>query len=184
MSLVPTKQEARAFVGSNTDYYLRAWRRALITGRGGASGFNFAAFLFTSLWLCYRKMYTAAFIVFGIGLVLFSLIAGVIAACLIDVLRFNKDPQYSYLLVILLVRLALGLLWFMVIGFGANRWYWSRAKRVIAQVRGRGHSEDVHLNAIASRGGTDSLVCFFFVMSLLVLYVVFGALFHSMFHSL
>jgi hypothetical protein len=45
-----TEQEVRAFVGSNSDYYLRAWQPAL-AGPGRASGFNIVAFFLCGLWL-------------------------------------------------------------------------------------------------------------------------------------
>jgi hypothetical protein len=65
LSLTPTEQEVRAFVGSMAGYYLRAWRRAR-AGEGGASGFNIAGFFPAGLWLACRKMYAATLILFGI----------------------------------------------------------------------------------------------------------------------
>jgi hypothetical protein len=50
MSSTLTEPEVRAFVGPNSDYYLRAWQPAL-PGPGRASGFNIAAFFLCGLWL-------------------------------------------------------------------------------------------------------------------------------------
>ena len=87
MSVTPTEQEIRAFVGSNAEYYLRAWRPAL-SNEGGTSRFNVAAFLITGLWLGYRKMYSAVFILFGI------IIAGTVLESIlfIGILKMPDSP--------------------------------------------------------------------------------------------
>jgi hypothetical protein len=61
-------QEVAAFVGEKAGYYLQKWRPVLDgTGNAGnATGFNWAAFFLSGLWLPYRKMYRATAIFFGV----------------------------------------------------------------------------------------------------------------------
>ncbi len=49
-----------AFVGKNSDYYLRRW--AAIERTGNIFSFNWAAFFFGVFWMAYRKMYLYAFL--------------------------------------------------------------------------------------------------------------------------
>jgi hypothetical protein len=142
MSSTLTEQEVRAFVGSSSDYYLRAWQPAL-AGQGRASGFNIAAFFLAGLWLGYRKMYKATFIVFGVILaetVLEELL-------FVGVLKMRESPAGMSALVGLVVA--------VVTGICGNGWYLSHARRAIAEVRSRGLPEDAHLKAIAEHGGTS-----------------------------
>jgi hypothetical protein len=143
MSLTPTEQEVRAFVGSNADYYVRAWRPAL-TGEGGASGFNVGGFLLAVPWLAYRKMYTAALILIGIS----------IAESVLEKVLFVGAPgemRESSPGFVVLVALVVGI----VVGIGGNRWYLARARRVIEEVRSQVLPEEAHLRALSSRGGTS-----------------------------
>jgi hypothetical protein len=143
MSLTPTEQEVRAFVGPNADYYLGAWRRAL-AGEGGASGFNVGGFFLALPWLAYRKMYTAALILIGIS----------IAESILEKVLFvggpgeMLEPSPGF---VLLAALVMGI----VVGIGGNRWYLARARRVIEEVRSYGLPEEAHLRALSSRGGTS-----------------------------
>src|SRR5437773_1330907 len=54
----------RAFVGTKADYYLGKWAAAL-KRRGAGTGFNWAAFLLSGLWMPYRKMYMPTVILYG-----------------------------------------------------------------------------------------------------------------------
>jgi hypothetical protein len=150
MSLTPTEQEVRAFVGPNADYYLAAWRRAL-AGEDGASGFNVGGFFLAVPWLAYRKMYAAALILVGI----------IIAESVLEEALFAgapgemREPSPGFLLLGAL-RNALGALVVgIVIGIGGNRWYLARARRVIEEVRSQGLPEEAHLKALSGRGGTS-----------------------------
>jgi hypothetical protein len=142
MSLTPTEHEVRAYVGSNADYYLKAWQPGL-TGDGGASGFNIAAFFLSSLWLGYRKMYMAVLILFGI------ILAEIVLEELlfVGILKMREAPPGVSLLVGLIVAI--------VVGIGANRWYLAQARRVIGEVRSQGLQEEAHLKTLSSRGGTS-----------------------------
>jgi hypothetical protein len=147
MSTKPTAAEVRAFVGSNSDYYLQAWQPAL-SGRGRASKFNGAAFFLVGFWLVYRKMYQAAFILCG------AVFVGTLLELLlfVRILRMRQPPPEIDLLFTSGFTLVVAL----VVGACGNGWYLSRARRAIAEVRARGLPEDAHLEAIARRGGTAS----------------------------
>jgi len=151
MSLTPTEQEVRAFVGPNADYYLGAWRRAL-AGEGGASGFNVAGFFLAGPWLVYRKMYAAMLILLGIVVVQRSLQIRLLAD-LLDPGR--KASPESIVLLSLLPQVLLALVVGLVVGFGGNRWYLARARRAIEKVRSKGLPEEAHLQALSLRGGAS-----------------------------
>jgi hypothetical protein len=154
MAVMPTEQELRAFVGSNANYYLKAWRLAL-AGEGGASGFNVAAFFLSGLWLGYRKMYGVVLILFGI-----ILAETVLELAFFEgVLKIQGSPPGLTALVGLIVAI--------VVGVCGNGWYLSRARRIIGEVRAQGLSEEGHLRALAARGGSSlgaALGLFFLIM--------------------
>ena len=66
MSSPLTQDEVTAFAGKNADYYWTRWT-PLIQGQDW-SGFNWAAFFFSGLWLAYRKMYGIALIFYAVAL--------------------------------------------------------------------------------------------------------------------
>jgi hypothetical protein len=57
--------ELRAFVGTNSNYYMNRWK-PLLEGHDW-SGFNWAACLLSELWLPYRTMYGLAAGFYGIA---------------------------------------------------------------------------------------------------------------------
>lgn len=143
-SSILTDDEIRAFVGANSDYYVGAWRPTS-AGQGRSFGFNVGAFFFCGLWLGFRKMYQAMFILMAV--VMLEMVLEDIL--LFSVLKLQKAPRgldYFFMFVICTVIAVCG-----------NRWYFSRAKRVIEEVRARGLPEEAHLNAIADQGGTSIL---------------------------
>jgi hypothetical protein len=147
MSTTPTEAEVRAFVGSNSDYYLQAWQPAL-SGGGRASKFNGAAFFLAGFWLVYRKMYQATLILCAavfVGSLLELLLS-------VRVLKMRQPPPGIDLLFTSVFTLIVAL----VVGACGNGWYLSRARRAIAEVRARGLPANAHLEAIARRGGTTS----------------------------
>jgi len=60
-----SEEVIRAFVQKNADYYLAKWQ--LMAKTGSKISWNWAAALFTSLWLFYRKMVAYGFMLFGVG---------------------------------------------------------------------------------------------------------------------
>lgn len=95
----PTAEDIRVFVGKNADYYLHRWE--LIEKTGLTRSWNWSAFLFTWIWMVYRKMYLYAFIAFVMDLYAFIVIA------------FVKDLFVQYLPLIgqyhWIIRMLLGL---------------------------------------------------------------------------
>jgi hypothetical protein len=164
----PTEQEVRAFVGPHADYYLKSWQPAL-SGEGGPTGFKWAAFFLPILWLGYRKMYAAVFILYGLLLAETVLEEGI----LVGVLKMPNFPAGLWTLVWLVTG--------VVAGTFANGWYLTRARRVIGEVRSLGLSEADHLKALAARGGTSlgaSMTLFFlFLLTELVSVVISEAVF-------
>jgi hypothetical protein len=172
MSETLTEQEARAFVGSNRGYYLGAWRPAL-TSQGGALGFNIAAFFFSGLWLGYRKMYKAAFILYGLFLTVTVLEAVLFAGILRGMPQREKVDWMRGLDLLVMLIVAI------VVGIGGNRWYLTQARRALSEVRSKGLSEDAHLKALSSRGGTSlgvalGLTALFVVVHMFLYGVLFG----------
>ena len=64
----PSKEEIEAFVRRNESYYLTKWQQ-ILDGTGTSAGGNWAALLFTGLWLPYRKLYGVALVFWGIVVV-------------------------------------------------------------------------------------------------------------------
>jgi hypothetical protein len=155
MSTALTEAEVRAVVGENADYYSKAWTPAL-SGQGRESRFNGAAFLVPLLWLGYRKMYLPMFIFYGItAMIQFVLILGLF----VGVLELSNSSPALELVVLVLACLGM-LVPFLVAGFGGNRWYLARARRVIEEVRSYGLPQEDQLKALSRRGGTSSWAVF------------------------
>ncbi|MFC1806373.1 tetratricopeptide repeat protein [Planctomycetota bacterium] len=136
-----TREEAKAFIGPNAAYYLDRWAQAL-DGRGRTIGFNAGAFWLTGLWLPYRKLYSLA-------LVYYAILA--VAAGLEQLLTAGQEGGSNT------VGMVVGLVGGLVFGSYGNRWYLSRARNVVAQVRAQDLPDDEHLETLASRGGTSFL---------------------------
>lgn len=143
-----TEQEVRAFVGKNADRYWEAWLPA-IAGDGRVSRFNFSACLLAGFWFGYRKMYKAAFVYFGV-VIAQSALWDLLLAC--GVFETEEGPNSLDPLFCLAAAI--------FCGFRGNRWYLSHARRVIDQTRARGLSEEMHLRALAERGGTSNKAAF------------------------
>ena len=83
---VPASEMAQ-FVQSNTQYYLPAF---INLNRFGRNRFNFSAFLFTGLWMLYRKQYRKGAI--------FAAIPAVLWFAYFYICRFLTDPILTRLL--------------------------------------------------------------------------------------
>lgn len=162
MSYYLTEQEAKAFVGSKADYYLRRWLPALedMGNPGNATGFNLAALLLSGLWLPYRKMYKPALIFFGV-LLLEGFFEEIVY---VGFLSRPEAPGYLGRFVGLVAGVVCG-------GFG-NEWYLSHAQKVITEIRSRGLAEDAYFEALAKRGGTNIAAS----LGFLLLFIVTGVL--------
>jgi len=73
----------RAFLQKNADYYLLQWK--LMAKLNKKISWNWAAFLFTHLWLLYRKMYFYFFVFAVINLLSIIPIVGLFIAIAISV---------------------------------------------------------------------------------------------------
>jgi hypothetical protein len=174
-----TEQELIAFAGHNADYYLTKWRRALKTKGSGydqvavagliltlpKTGFNWAAFLLSGLWLPFRKMYVPALIFLGI------LLAESVLGEVLFVGVYNRlDLQTIFIQIS-------GFVAAMLCGTFGNRWYLAHARREIADVRTKGLEEKEHLRMLSTRGGTSLLAALgFFVFFLVTYEILMGVL--------
>jgi len=157
-----SKEELRAFVGPNADYYLFSWERVDPTGGLQALRWNWPAFLITVFWLLYRRMYRWFWIASG---VLFGLGAGEAIA---EALLHIKTPEWVD------VILHLAIAWFFG-SFGTWLYY-----RHTVTALGWAKAHDVSPQAIANAGGVRwlwpmVLVAAIAVMLLATLLVVSAA---------
>src|SRR5215207_976016 len=138
-----TEEEVRAFVGPRADYYLKKWWLDLDSSIGSGTGFNWAAFFLSGLWLPYRKMYRATLIFLGVFLLetLFEEIVYV------GFLGRPEAPGALGRFVGLVAGIVCG-------GFG-NAWYLSHAQKTIGKMRSQGLPEDAYFKALIKRGGTN-----------------------------
>jgi hypothetical protein len=155
-------QEVAAFVGAKADYYLQKWRPVLDgTGNAGnATGFNWAAFLLSGLWLPYRKMYRATAIFFGV-ILLETLLEDIVY---IGILGKPEAPGFWGRVVSLIAAMVCG-------GFG-NAWYLSHTQEAVTKVRGQGLADDIYLQTLAKRGGTSIVASICFSIGFLLVTVV------------
>jgi hypothetical protein len=180
MSQAPMKSlsepELRAFVGRNADYYFRKWSptweskadRYDQVAIGGLmvvqpkTGFNWAAFFLSGLWLPYRKMYRPTLIFFGVILAE-SLLEEI---WFVELLGQTEPPHFLGRLV--------GLSAAVLCGSFGNRWYLSHARKVIGEVQAQGLPSDEHVRVLSRRGGTSLPISFgfcvgFFVVSVMLM---------------
>jgi len=137
-----TEAELRAFVGKNAGYYLKKWASAL-ANEGGSSGFSGAAFLFSGLWLPYRKMYKFTLILYGIVLAE-TVLEAIVPAALGG--AGSGAEAFGGLF---------GLAIWIVCGRYGNAWYLNHVKQRIAEVRARGLQDDDYFKELARAGGTN-----------------------------
>ena len=137
-----TPEDVSVFVGRNAQYYLKRWAGAL-QGFDSGTGFNWAAFFLSGLWLPYRKMYgiTAAFF----GFIFFETILEEVV--FVQALGRPEAPAALGRIV--------GLVASIVCGGWGNTWYLSRMSRVVAELRSQELPADAYSEALAKRGGTN-----------------------------
>ena len=161
----PAIAELRAFVGPRAGVYLAKWY-PLLTGTTGTGGFNWPAFLWSGLWIPYRKMYRITAIFY------FIMLATTIGEEIVFLYVMGREvPPF--------LDSAIGLVAALVCGFSANLWYLAHARRGIAEVRALGFQDSNSLPEIARRGGTSLLaalglfVCFLGTMVAAVTFLEF-----------
>lgn len=148
-----TKEEASAFIGKNTEYYLEKWKNHPDTFY---KGWNWAAAIFRVEWMAYRKMYLEAVTVLVIVIVL----GGFIDTAL-GFLNLNVPDEVA--------RFAVQIL----IGAFANGLYRNKAVRTLRRTSNMDISQ--RLDFLARKGGT-SLVGLFVLLGLEITVVMLPSL--------
>ncbi|PWB83761.1 MAG: hypothetical protein C3F11_04925 [Methylocystaceae bacterium] len=121
--------DLKLFVGSEADFFLRLWR-AQCEGSGGREPLHWASVLAPIVWFLYRKMYLTA--------------AALTIAPVIVSFVFHSDALSKALPVALAVMGGMG-----------PRIYVLCAQRTIAEIRGRGLSEEEARATIVKAGGVS-----------------------------
>ena len=139
-----TKEELRAFVGQNADYYFEKWR-SIGFGMTGKAALNAVAALFSPLWMLYRKFYVLlfAFLIFVHSEVLLEE--------LIFVVWLSKPDVVRALDVIITFVNAI------IIGSYANYWYYHYACWKIRKIKAIEKDPQKQIQLIARKGGTSLL---------------------------
>lgn len=113
----------RSAIGANADRYLAIFDRISAAG-GWRAGWNLAAFLHSTGWFCYRRMYGWAFLnLFGLPLLFYAVVAtwGAFA------------QEYSVFVFLFPVIVYLVMVWVLVPLF-ADSLYYRSLKRRVAEV--------------------------------------------------
>lgn len=136
-----------AFVGRNSVYYIRAFRKI----EEGYTSWNWAAFFFNWFWLGYRKMIKEAIIIFVItGIIGF--VAGIVAGSY--GLIKNKETFIAYMDTIGLIT---WLILALFLGFYGNSLYYRHVKRKIMEIEALGLDAQSENAALMKEGGTSLL---------------------------
>jgi hypothetical protein len=140
----PPQEDARlaAFVGSNADYYRKAWR-PLQEVPGKKLSFNLAAMLLQVVWLLYRKLYLAAWLLLAV------MVADVALVLYLD------DSQRVPAALLDVWNTVFALLLLFVHGFYGNYWYWRRFRKLEQAARDRHADAAAQLEFLKIRGGTS-----------------------------
>ncbi|RYF30337.1 MAG: hypothetical protein EOO26_15425 [Comamonadaceae bacterium] len=137
-----------AFTGEDR-YYAPRWR-ALANGRTRLAGFNDSVLLFGSLWFFARRMHRLGIAVLLASLLLMFAGYETSSAFLADDLLPFAPPLVTHLFV---AWAALTVLMHAPLAWTANRIYYARARRVIAEASLRAASRPELLEMVAEQGG-------------------------------
>ncbi|WP_417851469.1 DUF2628 domain-containing protein [Thalassoglobus sp.] len=138
------KKDLRAFVGNKWAYYYKQWE-SVLEGRDQKTGFNFVAFLFSGIWLPYRKMYFITFLFYG-----FIILETVLQEIIL--LKVLNRPDISEIL-----DRVIGLGTSIVIGMYANTWYLSHSRKEVDKIRSEHDDDETVRRLLQKRGGTSLL---------------------------
>ncbi len=146
-------QELRAAIGLNAEYYMHHWGmldtyrphgtgRPRGTERPRGTGFNWGAFIFSGLWMAFRKMYWAAILYYALFL------GWAAFEELVLVRSWNMDmPSWLFSLIRLTPPAICGML--------ANRWYYRHIARLIDRAGEEKIDRDARLALLHQRGGSS-----------------------------
>ena len=134
-----TKDEAEAFIGKNSSFYLEKWK---LHSESTLKGWNWAALFFSIEWMAYRKMYAEAILSFMLVLTISFGISAIFI--------FGIGADFSFTLGRIvgdISRLSAGI-------FG-NYLYRKKAIRVLKSVI---HENDTErLNYLKRKGGVNAV---------------------------
>jgi len=148
------------FIGEDRIYYLERFRR--FQNNGAYVSWNWPAFLVTTYWLLYRKMWALA-IAYLLGFtVLSSFIEYVVAQTI------SEDAGT---LVYFVLTIAVS---FVLVPMFANRLYYDHATRKVAAIEALGLSEEQTVELVSKKGGTSWLAVIVTVLLALGLGVLFA----------
>ena len=152
------------FFGSRASYYVeRAARQS--------SGFNWGAFLFSGLWIAYRKMYKIAAIFFSVMIAIVFIEEMVVAGFMGRENVAKIMDRVSSLIVAI------------VCGTYGNRWYLNHSNRRIAEIRDQGFDERRTAELLSKRGGTSIGAMLGIVFIFFVVIAVISLAVHLIFHE-
>ncbi|MBU3189978.1 DUF2628 domain-containing protein [Clostridium bowmanii] len=135
------EEEAKLFVGKNSDYYLDKWKSSKAPDK--KSGWNWASCLCGTFWLGYRKMYS---------IILYFLCAFIVIDVTQLFIKFNFNRGFS-----LASSIALGIL--------GNTFYFNYMKKKIAKIKmNNQYSENLNQEIIKAGNGSWGGVGIAFLM--------------------
>jgi hypothetical protein len=126
-----THEELAALFQSSENYYLANWPSGQ-SPQPFVSGFNWAAFFFGATWLLYRRLWKGAAAYYLAAIVLGAALSGL-----------------SFFLCILVFR--------VVLGSGANSYYFRKIKGILVAVRKESLGPAQHLERLKALGGTSEM---------------------------
>lgn len=140
-----------AAIGKKADYYLEKFRKIA----DGAITINWAAFIFSSTWLLYRKMYLQYFILYGI-----SFLIGIIIAFIPKLIPYTNEITIIYMVIYS----------FFYMFFGNTLYKKHIEKKIkLAQIKNR--SRYTAITWLRYYGGTSKLACFIGIVVYVILSV-------------
>jgi len=157
-----SEQEVISFVQRNADYYLGKWKKLHQTG--SKLSWNWAAFLFNTLWLFYRKMYAYGFAVIGL-----SIVANILT---LPFIIQNPDSTASLFATLVSWLFSLGI-WFLI-GIYGNYLYYKKFVNTYYSLKNQVSDSDVLLEILKYKGGTNWAAAILLLVVLLGLGAILG----------
>ena len=156
MTITPSESEIRAFVGSNSKYYLKKFLPSA-TGKISISNFNLGALFFGILWLPYRKIWKVAYMFYGI----------IVVEMILEMIIFQGILHRE--VPVVWDRIS-GIIPAVICGQFGNRWYYSQMCNVISELRPDEYPDESYLKKLSERGGTNLAASFgLFILFIIVI---------------
>ena len=148
-----TKEEAEAFIGDNSSFYLEKWGSR---PDSAFKGWNWAAMFFSIEWMAYRKMYLEAILYFSV-IALISIGLGFV----FDVFRMGFDGKI------------IGDIFRVLTGVFGNALYRKKALRAFQKTKYMDTTE--RINSLRTMGGVSVIavvVCIILEIAIAVLPII------------